>query len=123
MFNLEIMFGLVSIISLFFAIYQHFSSKAKGTTEEAKIKMQIERIRHVKYSIITAAETNNMIVQRSKDESVNLQELSNLSRVARGQLIMIIRELENEEEKLQNWKYGMLYSSITKAKESTENKS
>ena len=121
MFDLEIMFGLVSVISLIFAIYQHFSSKTKGTIEQAKIKMQLERIQHAKYSIIAAAETNNMIVQRAKDESVNLKELLNLSRVARGQLIMIIRELENEEEKLQNWNYGILYFSTKKAEESTGN--
>jgi hypothetical protein len=111
MSNMEVFFGSISLLSFLFALYQYFSVRSKGSIEEAKTRMQLERIRHAKFGIVAAAETVDLIVQRSKTDSTQYEELRSLARVSRGQLVLIIKELNSEVEKLENWKYGKLFQS------------
>jgi hypothetical protein len=110
---LNIIFGIVTVFAFAFSLYQYNSSRTKATFEEAKVKTQLERIRHIKYSIVAAGESANSIVQRTKQGSANIDELRNLGRVVRGQLLLIIKMLESEEEKLSHWEYGkMIFSPV-----------
>lgn len=111
MTSLDLTFGIATLLSLILTCWEMVRSRAKGTVEEAKTRMQLERIRHAKYGVVSAAETIHLLVQVSKEQEQSLSELRNIGRVARGQLMMIIRELEIEEEKLLKWKYGRLFDS------------
>jgi hypothetical protein len=108
---LNLSFGIVTVVAFVFSLYQHFSNKTKRVLEEAKVKAQQQRIRSATYAAITAVEAADSIVQRSKQPSVTEEELRNLARVVRGNLMILVRELQVEEENLANWQYGKMIVS------------
>jgi len=103
--------GLVTIAAFMFSLYQHLSNRAKGMLEEAKVKAQHQRIRGATYAAVAAAESANAIVQRSKQPSSTEEELRNLARVVRGQLAILVRQLELEDETLSSWRFGRMTDS------------
>jgi hypothetical protein len=108
---LNIFFGLITVLAFLFVIYEYFEARSKAKIEDAKVTAQLQRISHAKHSMVSSLETADAIVQRSKDASVTVAELQTLARVARSQLIVLLRELENEEENLSKWKYGRVWMS------------
>lgn len=107
---LDYIFGGATVLSLLITLWQFQFSRSKATVEEAKTQMQLERLRNAKFSIVGATETVNLLIQTSKGNS-SPEELANLGRVARAQLLIIIQALESEEKKLMYWKYGKLFES------------
>lgn len=102
----SLVFGLVTVVAFIFALYQHFRQQAKERIERAKVQAQVSRIHQACLAVISAAETVNLLIQRSKEPSVSEDELRNLGRVARQQLIFTVRQLENEEDTLAAWQFG-----------------
>lgn len=113
---LNILFGVVTLVSFVFAVYQWFLTAKKGIAEESKTKILFEKIKHTRYSIIGGCETVHLIIQRAKNEDTSKEELANIARVARGQLLLTVRELEAEEERLTNWKFGQILSTKSNKK-------
>jgi len=108
---LNVIFGAISAVAFLFSVYQYVVSRKNENVENAKIREQQERLRGVKYVAVTAIEAANQVVQRSKDGTVTLDELRTLGRLARGNIEIILRQLEIEDEKLSQWEYGRMMQS------------
>lgn len=101
----------VAALSFSFAIYTHFNIKSKKAIEAAKIAMQKERMRNVKFAVVNLIRSTDAIVQIPKHEKVTIEELQNLARIARAQAITLAKQLETEEEILSKWRFGELAES------------
>jgi len=108
---LNIFFGIITICSFIFAVIQQYKSSKKKLVEENKVNLQLEKIKHIKYSLIANGEIINSLVQRAKNTEIDTNEILNLGRIARGQIVLILRELEKEEEFLHKWEYGKIFKS------------
>ena len=108
---LNIILGIVTFLAFFLNIYQLLDSRANQRIEEGKALASKERVQRAKYAMITAGETIDLIVKRTSDSNCTMEEIANIGRVARGQLVMAVRELENAEENLSSWKFGRFSSA------------
>ena len=93
------------------ALWQLYYNAKNKVAEASKAEIELERVRHSKHLAMACAETVNMVVQRSKEGDVNVQEIGNLARIARGQAVVIASQLSEEEERLSHWEYGKLFKS------------
>lgn len=108
---LNLVFGLVTVASSVLALIQYMASKSKDAVESERIRTQQQRIRSARYTAISAAEALDFTVQRSKDATVTHDELRNLCRVARGQLRLLVRQMEIEDAELREWQFGRVVGS------------
>ncbi|MES9829217.1 MAG: hypothetical protein ABW201_13195 [Candidatus Thiodiazotropha sp.] len=58
--------GIATIVALLLNIYQFYLSRRTAVVEAAKYRSQLEVVKHLKFDLLGAAETINLIVQRTK---------------------------------------------------------
>lgn len=117
----NIICGIATIAAFALALWQMYQSAKSKITETSKAEIELERIRQSKHSVMACAETINMVVQRTKKNGVSPEELANLARIARGQLLVVANELSKEEERLSHWEYGKLFLSTKPSTGKDEN--
>lgn len=114
---LNIFFGVVGIVSFVFSIYTYFKTESKKTVEAAKIAIQKERTRNAHYSLQGILHTVDGIVQLPKKGEVTVEQLQDLARIARGQVYLLGKQLEMEQDRLKHWRFGELIASDLEAVE------
>jgi len=109
---LNVCFGIITVASFCFALWQYHKIKINEKVELGKIAVSTQRIKQAYNTIHNIAYVADMIVQRSKSENeISISELQNLARVIRGQAFILIEELSSEHSKMKNWKYGEMVQS------------
>jgi len=108
---LNIFFGVVGIISLVFSIYVYNKSESKKSIEIAKAAIQKERYRNIRFSLLGIYYSVDSIIQIPKIEKASIQQLQHLARNARAQLIVLTKQIEIEQKKIDEWRYGKLIES------------
>lgn len=119
---LNILFGLVSIASFAFALWQSYKMKISEKIEIGKIAVSTQRIKQAYNTAHNIAYVADMIVQRSKSkDEISVSELQSLGRAIRAQAFVLLTELRSEHAKMKDWKYGVMVDS-EELNEQTENK-
>jgi len=109
---LNLCFGIVSVASFSFALWQRHQLTINEKVQLGNIAVSTQRIRQAYNTLHNIAYVADMIVQRSKSENeIAISELQNLARTIRGQAVILIHELRNEHSKMKNWKYGVMVES------------
>ncbi len=104
---LNIVFGVVGLISFIFSIYTYFKTDSKRSIEAAKNAMYQERVRNVQYSLSNILRNVDALVQLpKKDDGMTINQLQNIARLARAQLFVLSQQLETEQENLGKWRFG-----------------
>jgi hypothetical protein len=114
---LNVFFGLIGIASLVFSFYTYYKTESKKSIEAAKAAMQKERARNSYYSLISILHSIDSIVQIPKKGEVTVEQLQDLARVARGQVYVLAKQLQADQNRLKNWKFGQLIESELNATE------
>lgn len=112
--------GVVTLLAFALALWEMYKRNKSEIAETSKAELELERVRQSKTSVLACAKTINLIVQRSKEESCQLEELRNLARIARDNLFTVTNELSIEEERLSQWEYGKLFLSSALIREDDE---
>jgi len=84
---LNIAFGVVTVFSFLFALYQRYEVKKHALTEKSKVAVQAARLADIYESIKSLGSNIDMIVQVPKHQEVTVQELQNIARGARVQIL------------------------------------
>lgn len=113
--------GIVTIAAFCLALWQMYWNARNKIAETSKAEIELDRLRQSKHGVMACAETVNMLVQRTKETKVNAQELTNMARIARGQLLVIANELSKEEERLSHWEYGKIFKSTIQPPKTVNN--
>lgn len=109
--TLNMIFGIVGLISFGFSIYSHFNTRAMKLIEATKTAMQKEQIRNVRLTVMGIMHSVDSIVQIPKRDPGSVEELQNIARNTRAQLMVLAKQLELEQKRLEDWKYGKLFDS------------
>lgn len=109
---LDIIFGLVSVVSLIFALWQYHQSVITSRIETGKKLASAEHIKHAHNSLHSITYISDMIVQRCKQHpEPSTVELQYLARAIRAQAYVLQSELKIEHSKLKDWRYGKMIES------------
>ncbi|MER7490564.1 hypothetical protein ABTY20_32725 [Streptomyces sp. NPDC126497] len=103
--------GVVTIASFLLATWQFRTARRVQRTERERIAQQRERLQTATSAAVAGAEAANLIVQRAKDPSTTIAELQNIARLARMNLALVARQLEEERSRLDGWQFGRLVTS------------
>lgn len=109
--TLTIFFGLITMVSFFFAIYQHYRTKKHAVIEESKIIIQSEKLGDIYENLRSLGSNVDMLIQIPKNHEVTIQELQNIARGARSQIYVLMKIIKGEQERLEEWRYGKMISS------------
>ena len=107
--------AIVTIAAFVLAIWQFWTARSARQTERERVVQQRERLRTAVAAAIAGAEAADLIVQRGKDGTATVAELQSIARVARLNLGLLARQLEEEQSLLENWQYGRLTTSTPPA--------
>ena len=108
---LNIIFGIVGIVSLVFSVYTYYKTESKKTVEAAKNAMQKERYRNIRLSLLGIYHSVDSIVQIPKKGEISVSHLQDLGRSARTQIIVLSKQIELDQKKIDDWQYGKFFSS------------
>jgi hypothetical protein len=98
---------LVGAVSLLFSVRQYYESKRKFSVEQEKLFSLRARLQSA-YEIGRSAHENlEMLIARSKDETVTSRELRYLARAVRAPVVATLRSLSSAEQRLRSWKWGV----------------
>ncbi len=111
MLALNIIFGIVGISSFVFSLYVYFKSESKKVVEAGKNAQNLERIKNTKETLSGLYNTIDMIVQVPKNDKITISQLQHIARIARQQTYTLSKQMEMEEQQLEQWKYGKLFES------------
>lgn len=98
----------VTVMAFCLSGIEYIQTRHKRNVEEQRVVLQKERLRSALIASISAAEGADLIVQRSKEPDITIAELQSVARVLRGNLGLLARQLQQEEEFLHGWKFGRL---------------
>ncbi len=109
---LDIVVGIVGCVASVVAIWQFIEARRRMLRERERLGIHASRNEVALRSAILGAQMADVIVQRAKDPDVTVAELQNLGRVARGALLSLTLELEEQAKVLEAWRIGrhMLHS-------------
>lgn len=110
---LNIISFILGVASLVFAIFVHYQTKSKKEIELAKNAMLKEKIKAIENELLFIFHNSDMIVQipKSRDD-VSFSELQNLARIIRAQAQLSLNYLNDEEKKLNKWRFGQVVESV-----------
>ena len=110
--TLNIIFGIVSLVAFGFSIYSHFNNRSMKVVEATKTAIQKERLRNISASLMGIMYSVDSIVQIPKRSDVTtVEELQNIARNIRASLMGLAKQLELEQKRLDEWRYGKLFES------------
>src|SRR5690349_11188994 len=104
--GLEIAGAVATIGAFVLAGWQYYESRRRARFERDRILLLRERLRSLTVAAATAVNTADYLVQRSKDNSAPLPELTSIARVMRGQLSQVVDQLQQEDRLLRGWRPG-----------------
>lgn len=108
----EIILGIISIISFLIGLYSFIQSEIRKTREKANVAILKEKLTSVYNGISSLYHTADAIVQIPKmEKEVRIEEMQNLARVLRGQLLSHATLIKESREKISDWKYGEMVQS------------
>ncbi len=108
---LNIIFGVVTITSFVFALYERSEVKKHELTEKSKVVLQAEKMASIYQELKGLGSNIDMIVQTSKDSEVTIRELRANARAARTQVVSLMEIAKGEKERLDGWRYGEMIRS------------
>jgi hypothetical protein len=109
--ELDIAAAVATIAAFVLAGWQYMESRRRTQTEHERLVLQRERLRSMVVAASAAVDTADYLVQRSKDESAPHEELTSVARVMRGQLSLVVDQLNREERLITGWRPGHLIDS------------
>lgn len=93
--------ALVSVViaglSVLIASLQYLDNRRKKKSEGEVIAQHRERLRTAEAAAELAARTADMLIQRAKSEDVTNLEIQNVARVLRGSLLVLAKQLRDEQ--------------------------
>jgi hypothetical protein len=101
----------VTVAAFLLALWQFWTARRAAQTERERIAQQNERLRTAEAAAIAGVEAAHLIVQRAKDPAATVAELQSIARVARLNLGLLARQLQDERSLLATWQYGRLTTS------------
>ena len=113
---LNILFGLITIISFIFSIFIYFKTESKKVTEAAKNAMMRERIQNIQTSLAILLNTIDAIVQLAKKSNVTVKQLQEVARLARFEAYELTKQINNEIKFQESWKFGKIPEVDTTSK-------
>ena len=108
---LSIFFGVITISSFVFALYQRYELKKRAVIENSKVVLQSEKMRDIYGGLRSLGSNIDMIVQTPKHQEVTIQELQNIARGARTQVFALMKVIKGEKKRLDEWRYGKMIAS------------
>lgn len=126
---INLIFGVIGVISFGFSIYSHFDKESKKTVEAAKNATQKEMLRNAHLSLMGILNTVDMIVQLPKKENVSIEQMQNFARIARKEAYILSMQMQSRQKALNEWRFGEIIQSnfndseMDQAKESPANDS
>jgi hypothetical protein len=112
MYWLTVILAVATVLSLVFSVYTHFKTESKKGIEASNIATQKERLRNTLGSLRAIYHSTDSMVQIPKHQEVSVQQLQNLARVTRGQVAILMEQLQRQKESLEKWKFGQLVPSV-----------
>lgn len=109
--ELDIAAAIATVAAFILAGWQYIESRRRIRTERERLVLQRERLRSMAVAATAAVDTADYLVQRSKDESAPQEELTSVARVMRGQLSLVVGQLNQEERLITGWRTGHLIDS------------
>jgi hypothetical protein len=101
---MELLLSAITIISFLLAVWSVYDSQRRKDKEQARLTILTDRIRSAVNSLEASFATVNAIVQVPKMRSVSTEELQELARVARTQLLVSARGLQDSESLVRSWR-------------------
>lgn len=95
-----------SILALAFALWQHSQARQQKAQERERLDAQSRAVRAALGIAMAGAHTADLIVQRAKEPDVQVAELQNLARAARGTTLSLAAQLEDQSKLLSTWSFG-----------------
>lgn len=103
--------GVAGTVGVCLAFFEFFRSRKNEETHRERLALLGERVGGAQAAAQAAADSADLIVQRSKDDNATLAELGNLARVARGNLVVLVDRLDEESNRLGQWSVGSTMDS------------
>lgn len=104
--------------SFIFAIYEYSRRRRTESvleksrlTEISKNEIQKERLRNIHFSIVSALNSADHIVQYSKEPDANVVVCQELARNTRAQLVILEKQVRLDRRQLDTWRFGSLVES------------
>lgn len=115
----NIVVGIIGMLGFGLAIWQYVDSRNQRRSEQERLAVQASRNHSAIRAAIVGAQITDMIVQRAKENAVTTAELQNLARAARGTLLTLAFDLEEESKVLDAWRVGkqLTYSEAPSVRE------
>lgn len=108
---INLIFGVIGVISFGFSIYSHFDKESKKTVEAAKNATQREMLRNAHLSLMGILNTVDMIVQLPKKENVSIEQMQNFARIARKEAYILSMQMQSRQKALNEWRFGEIIQS------------
>ena len=111
MSELDITAAFATIGAFVLAGWQYAEGRRRLRTERERLALQRERLRSMTVAAAGAVDTADYLVQRAKDAASPREELTSIARVMRGQLGLVVGQLNTEERLITQWRPGHLVDS------------
>jgi hypothetical protein len=102
----NVIVGAISIIAFGFAIFEHRARRKVEVLQESRLQLYEEHNNAALRSAVVAAQSADLMVQRSKEADVTVAELRTLARGLRGVMMTLASELEEQSALMKKWKFG-----------------
>lgn len=109
--TIDIVLGASTIFSLLFAIMSFAQSYLKGKKEQANIEIMKEKMNSLTLGLLSILHISDGIVQTSKQQEANIEDIRNMARIMRGQVTVLLNGAGKHQRELQKWKFGKVMKS------------
>jgi hypothetical protein len=89
--------------SLLIVILQFIESRRRVRTEAERLSEQRERLKTALSGAVSGANISDLIIQRSKEADATVQELQNIARALRQNLMLLAQQLDADDKRLTSW--------------------
>jgi len=118
--EMDILAAVVTIASFVLAVYIFVRSRIAAAREEGKIAVLRERLNNMRQSLTAIYYSVDAVVQIPKREETTIEELQNIARVTRGQILVLLKRIKRESEEMRDWRFGKMINSVAHGKNQVE---
>lgn len=108
---LNVVAALVTFAAFGLALRERSRAHRQAEAELHKVALQRERLSTARAAAAMSAETSHLIVQKLKTPGATQSEIQDLARVVRGNLRLLVHQLDEEDDLMKEWQYGRLLRS------------
>jgi len=108
---LDMIFGVIGVISFIFGIYQYYITEKAAATENSKTVLQAEKLKDIYEGLRGVGGNVDMMVQLPKHKDVRIQEMQDLARAVRNEVYVLMNTVKGEKKRLDEWQYGKMIVS------------